>query len=62
MDHLHLKETVCAIQKRASHKLEPTVMEIKEKNMGTTNGNETYREYRNSELICQIGKRMSYLF
>jgi len=61
MDHLSLEETVYAIQKTASHNLEPTVTEIKEKNIGTTKGNETYRKSKNSELICQIGKRMSYL-
>jgi len=61
MDHLRLEESVFAIQKTTSHKLEPTVTEIKKKNIGTTNGNGTYRKSRNSELICEIGKKMSYL-
>jgi len=61
MDNLRLEETVYAIQKTASKKLEPTERVIKDKNIETTSGNETYRESRNSGLICQIGKKMSYL-
>jgi len=56
MDNLRLEETVYAIQKTRTNKLKTTEAKIN----GTNNDSETHLEGRNSEVICQIGKRMSY--
>jgi len=59
MNHLRLEKTVYAIQRTIPNNLETTETETEDKNIGTNYGSETYKEGRNSELICQIGKRMS---
>jgi len=56
---LRLKETVYSIQPKTSHATEK-INEIKTHEISTTPEIQ-YMESRNSELICQIGKRMSYL-
>jgi len=61
MDKLRLKKTVYAIQKTTSNTIKATEAKIKDIKIGVNFASEQYMEGRNSELICQIGKRMLYL-
>jgi len=61
MEKFRLEETVYAIQKTTSNKITPTEAKIKDRKVGINNESGQYIKGRNSELICQIGKKMSYL-
>jgi len=61
MDKLRQEETVYAIQKKTSGTIKTTEEKTKDAKKGINIADEQYMGGRNSELICQIGKRMSYL-
>jgi len=61
MDNLRQEETVYAIQKASSRATKLTTSKTNSIKDEIRNTDEQYVESRNSELICQIGKRMAYL-
>jgi len=61
MDKLRQEETVYAMQIKTSSPIKATDANTKDIKDGINIAAEQYMEGRNSELICQIEKRMSYL-